>query len=142
MTENKKIFGKTGKLHVQFLRYFLVGGTAFVVDFTTLYILTEFAGLFYILSASISFMIGLVFSYTLSVIWVFNHRNVKEKSREFTLFLLIGVIGLILNALLIGSLTELIGINYLGSKVIAATFIFFFNFSARKFFLFSERKLP
>ena len=42
----KKIFyGASDNLLIQFVRYFFVGGFAFIVDFGLLYILTEYAGL-------------------------------------------------------------------------------------------------
>lgn len=56
----KKIFyGASDNLLIQFVRYFFVGGFAFIVDFGLLYILTEYAGLHYLLSATLSFIAGL-----------------------------------------------------------------------------------
>ena len=59
---------------VQLLRYTFVGGVAFVCDFGALYALTEFAGLHYLISASLSFLLGLGVNYALSVLWVFSRR--------------------------------------------------------------------
>ncbi len=60
----KKIFyGASDNLLIQFVRYFFVGGFAFIVDFGLLYILTEYAGLHYLLSATLSFIAGLVVNY-------------------------------------------------------------------------------
>ena len=48
----KKIFyGASDNPLIQFVRYFFVGGFAFIIDFGLLYILTEYAGLHYLLSA-------------------------------------------------------------------------------------------
>ena len=63
----KKIFyGASDNLLIQFVRYFFVGGFAFIVDFGLLYILTEYAGLHYLLSATLSFIAGLVVNYIIS----------------------------------------------------------------------------
>jgi len=51
---------------VQLLRYTFVGGLAFIVDLGSLFALTEFAGLHYLVSASLSFLLGLATNYTLS----------------------------------------------------------------------------
>ncbi|MDE6493657.1 MAG: GtrA family protein [Bacteroidales bacterium] len=78
---------------VQFFRYVFVGGTAFVADFGSLYLLTEYIGLHYLLSATIAFVIGLAVNYFLSTLWVFQARNVSNPYMEFLFFALIGVVG-------------------------------------------------
>ena len=72
----KKIFyGASDNPLIQFVRYFFVGGFAFIIDFGLLYILTEYAGLHYLLSATLSFIAGLVVNYIISCIWVFNNSK-------------------------------------------------------------------
>lgn len=50
----------------EFCRYLLVGGTAFVADFATLALLTDLAGMHYLLSATVGFAVGTVVNYLLS----------------------------------------------------------------------------
>lgn len=132
------ISSKTSKLSIQFLRYFVVGGMAFFVDLALLYLLTEFAGLYYLFSASIAFTAGIAINYVLSITWVFDYRSVGNRVHEFAIFTLIGIAGLGLNAALMWLFTELVGLHYLGSKMVAATLIFLFNFGARKALIFSD----
>mgnify|MGYP001577316452 FL=1 len=84
---------RKSSLSAQFFRYFLVGGVAFVVDFALLYLLTEFAGLHYLFSASIAFMAGVAVNYALSVSWVFDHRSIDNRMHEFAIFAVIGIFG-------------------------------------------------
>ena len=49
---------KTNDGLLQFLRYALVGGVAFVVDFVSLHLLTENLGLHYLQSAALAFVLG------------------------------------------------------------------------------------
>lgn len=128
---------KQSKLSAQFFRYFVVGSVAFVVDFALLYLLTEFARLHYLFSASLAFMAGIAVNYALSVTWVFNHRSLDNRMHEFAIFAVIGIVGLAFNAALMWLFTELVGFHYLGSKMVAAALIFLFNFGARKVLLFS-----
>ena len=128
---------KADSLSGQFLRYFLVGGVAFVADFTLLFVLTEFGHVHYLLSASIAFMAGIAVNYALSVGWVFDQRSVDNRLHEFVIFAVIGLIALSLNAALMWLFTELAGLHYLGSKIVAAALIFLFNFGVRKALLFS-----
>ena len=106
----KKIFyGASDNLLIQFVRYFFVGGFAFIVDFGLLYILTEYAGLHYLLSATLSFIAGLVVNYIISCIWVFNNSKFRNRIVEFLFFAAIGVVGLGFNDLLIWLFTDCIG---------------------------------
>ena len=90
----KKIFyGASDNLLIQFVRYFFVGGFAFIIDFGLLYILTEYAGLHYLLSATLSFIAGLVVNYIISCIWVFNNSKFRNRIVEFLFFAAIGVVG-------------------------------------------------
>ena len=123
----------------QFLKYVLVGGIAFILDFTTLFALTEFAGLYYLVSASCGFVLGLAVNYLLCIRWIFSFRSLTNASHEFALFALVGVLGLLLNNALLYVQTEFLGFHYLASKLVAAAVILMFNFSLRRYLLFSER---
>lgn len=56
---------------VQFFRYFFVGGLAFIIDYGLLIFFTEIFKIYYLISATISFLCGLVVNYTISIFWVF-----------------------------------------------------------------------
>lgn len=127
------------KLSIQLLKYGLVGGTAFALDFSLLYILTDFLHIYYVLSATAAFIAGLLCNYSLSVYWVFNERALTNKYAEFLVFSLIGVVGLLLNDGLIWTLTEVGKMHYLESKAFAAVVIFFWNFFARRQVLFIKK---
>lgn len=128
------------KILYQFGQYLLVGGTAFIVDFSTLYLLTEKLGVHYLASATLGFLLGLATNYALCIAWVFDVRVLKgNRIQEFTIFGLIGIAGLGLNTLILWFLTEVVKVHYLASKLVAAALILFFNFSLRRWALFSEK---
>lgn len=129
---------KTNNLLIQLIRYTIVGGLAFVVDFGLLFVLTEYAGLHYILSATCSFLAGLLVNYYISTAWVFESAF-KSKQIEFTLFALIGVVGLGLNDLLIWIFTENFQIYYMLSKLITAVLVYLWNFLGRKYLVFNKQ---
>lgn len=131
--------GKTNNTLLQLFRYTFVGGFAFIIDFGTLFVLTEYFHIYYLISAAIAFIIGLIINYFLSVKWVFNSRSVENKLLEFTLFTLIGLVGLSLNELFIWMLTDIFLIYYLLSKIITALIVYSWNFFARKFLLFNKQ---
>lgn len=129
---------KTDNFFVQLIRYTFVGGFAFVVDFGLLWILTEFAGFHYVLSATISFIAGLLVNYFISTLWVFESK-MKSKAVEFIAFTLIGIVGLGLNDLFIWLFTEQLHIHYMASKLITAVLVYLWNFMARKYFVFTKK---
>ena len=128
--------GSTDSTLVQLFRYTFVGGVAFVFDFGFLYILTEFVGLHYLLSASLSFLLGLTVNYVLSVLWVFSRHALRSRWVEFGIFATVGLIGLALNALFMWLFTDVAGLYYLLSKVGSTILVFLWNFFARKVSLF------
>ncbi|WP_293667307.1 GtrA family protein [uncultured Parabacteroides sp.] len=129
---------KTNNLLIQLIRYTIVGGLAFIVDFGLLFLLTEYFGLYYILSATCSFLAGLLVNYYISTAWVFE-STIKSKQLEFTLFSLIGMVGLGLNDLLIWTFTEKFHIYYMLSKLITAILVYLWNFLGRKYLVFSKQ---
>lgn len=121
---------------IQFFRYALVGGLAFIVDFSSLFIFTDIFNIYYLISAALAFLVGTIVNYSLSIYWVFSNRTINNKSFEFGIFSLIGVVGLGFNELIMWVFTEHINFHYLVSKIISAGFVLLWNFLARKFLLF------
>lgn len=121
----------------ELLRYFLASAAALAVDVGTLYLLTEFAGLHYLISAAIGFLLGMATIYLLSIKWVFSTRRVKKTHHEMLMFALIGVIGLGLNEIGLFLLTEFLSVHYMISKLLVSVLVFSWNFVARKLLLFS-----
>jgi len=128
---------QTNSIFIQLFRYTFVGGFAFIIDFSLLFVLTEYAGIHYLVSAAIALTAGLIMHYFLSIIWVFDKRKLVNKSVEFTLFAAIGIVGLGLNELFIWVFTEFAGLYYLLSKIISTAIVYLWNFFARKFTLFN-----
>ena len=129
--------GKSDRTAIQLIRYGFVGGGAYAVDFTALYVLTEYLDIHYLISAALGFMLGLVTNYLLSIFWVFPTRSLSDRKMEFAVFAVIGAVGLGLNELFIWFFTENTHLHYLISKVISTVLVFFWNFFARKKLLFS-----
>lgn len=127
-----------GTLLGQLLRYGIVGGIAFVVDYGTLWLLTEVCQVHYLVSAGIAFVLGLVCNYVLSMRFVFGESRLKSQWAEFGAFLIIGVVGLGLNELILYVCQDLAGIHYMLGKLISTVIVFFWNFLARRFLLFKS----
>ena len=128
---NKLLIEKTNDVKIQFLRYIFVGGIAAVVNIGSLYVFTEVAHLYYLLSNVLGFILGLVTNYILSKILVFAKEEKFNKVIEFTIYAIIGVVGLGLDTLFLWLFTSM-GLYYILSKIISTALVFIWNFGARK----------
>ena len=135
---HKMFVHKTDNTLLQLFRYGIVGGTAFVVDYGTLFLLTHYVGVPYLWSAAIAFILGLVTNYLLSISWVFLRDEARSIWGEFLLFAIIGIIGLIFNELIMYAGTDVLHLHYMVSKLISTVIVFFWNFLARKYLLFNK----
>jgi putative flippase GtrA len=115
---------------------------ALAVDVSILWILVQFAGLDYVLAATVSFISGVVVAYWLSIKLVFRQHRLSDRRFEFICFTAIGTGGLVINAIVISLAVRLLGVHYLLAKCTAAGFTFTFNFVARRQLLFVLRPTP
>ncbi len=126
--------GSTG-LH-EFIRYFGASAIALALDTGILWFLTSILSVPYLLSGAIAFTAGLVAVYYLSVNWVFENRLLRNSFAEFTAFALIGLVGLIMNELILWLFTSIVGFYYLSSKIFSVLVVFTWNYTARRTLLF------
>lgn len=130
------VFDSTHLLYLQFARYVVVGGAAFLVDFSALYLLTGLLGLHYLLAAAIAFILGLTVNYLLSCIWVFDRHTLQNPAAELIVFTIIGVVGLGFNEAIIWFVIEKVHWHYMIAKLISSSIVLFWNFGARRYLLF------
>mgnify|MGYP003229864371 CR=1 FL=1 len=62
------------KLIAQFMKFGIVGVIAFLIDYGLMVALTEFFGVPYLISNTISFTVSVVFNYVASMRYVFERR--------------------------------------------------------------------
>ena len=127
-----KIF--KNKLLNQILKFGLVGGTAFVIDYVLLYFCTEFLHIHYLISSIISFTVSVIFNYILSIKWVFDVKK-KQDVKDFVIFIILSVIGLGINSLIMYVMVEKFGVYYMLSKIVSTAVVMVYNFITRKIFV-------
>lgn len=106
-----------------------------MIDFAILIVLTELFGVDTVVSATISFSISIVFNYLASMRYVFKHRDGLSRQREFAIFLVLSIAGLIINDVMMWMGTEFTSVDYRIVKVVATFVVMIWNFVTRKFFL-------
>lgn len=130
-----KLNSRTENLLVQIFKFGIVGGIAFIIDYSIMVFCKEVIGLSVLLSAFFGFTISVIYNYIASVKWVFDVDDSKDSRRNFILFIVFSVIGLILTELIMWLGTDIINISYLIVKIVATVIVMIFNFVTRKLFL-------
>lgn len=125
------------KTRTEALKYLIVGGTCTVVDIGLLYLLTTYVGIYYIISATISFTAGVTLNYFLCTWWIFEKSKIKNRGVEIMLYFIISIMGLLINVTGIWLLTGILSLHYLLSKFLATGVTLIWNFCSRKYFLHS-----
>ena len=124
------------KLFNQLIKFGLVGGIAFIIDYGIMVFLTEVFKVPSLISAAISFTVSVIFNYIASVKWVFDVDKEKNgKAKELIVFIILSVIGLGINELIMWIMDKQFGIYYMISKIVATIVVMCYNFITRKLFL-------
>ena len=124
---------KNNKLLTQIFKFLIVGGMAFVIDYSLLYILTDIINIHYFISSIISFTISFIFNYIASIKWVFKAK--KQTPRELFIFLTLSLIGLGINQLIMYAGVDIFKVYYMITKIVATAVVMVFNFITRKIFI-------
>lgn len=117
------------------MKFGIVGVIAFVIDYGLMVLLTELCGVDYLLSATISFTVSVVFNYVASMRYVFTHKEGMSRRREFIIFIVLSVIGLGLNDVFMWLGTGVLQVDYRITKLVATAIVMVWNFVTRKMFL-------
>ncbi|HTC51226.1 MAG TPA: GtrA family protein [Steroidobacteraceae bacterium] len=124
------------RLFTEAARYAAASAVAYVLDTGLLLILTRYAGWYYLLAATVSFLAGATVAYVLSVRFVFRAHRLRNRKLEFTSFVLLGLAGVAINLLVMFVTVGRLGMHLLYAKAVAACFTFVANFALRRQLLF------
>lgn len=123
------------ELVVKLLRFGVVGFSAFIIDYGLMVLLTEWAGIDYMISSAISFTVSVIYNYILSILWVFDVKEKDKGARNFVIFVFLSVIGLLFNQLLMHVGTNILEIHYMITKIFVTAIVMVYNFITRKLIL-------
>ena len=128
------------KLIEQMIKFGFVGFLCFFIDYGIMVLLTEVAGIVYLVSSACSFTVSVIVNYILSVTFVFETDKEKSRIKEFIVFVFLSIIGLGINQLCMWFGVELLHISYLIVKIGATAVVMVYNFISRKLTI--EKKAP
>lgn len=123
-------------------RYFLVGGTAAVVDIAFFFIFAKLLGMNYLWVATVGFLLGTFVNYTLSIRFVFQSGKRHSQRKEIIFVYFISLLGLLLHQGILFFLVERMSLELLSAKFIATGLVFSWNYLLRKHFVFPKYEMP
>ncbi len=124
-------------LQSEFTKYLVVSALALGIDLGIFSYTLRYWGISWALAASMGFVCGVILAYLLSIYFVFSARRIQKRPwAEFTIFVSIGIAGLLITQICLWIGIEWLKINPELSKLGAATVTFASNFLMRKIILF------
>lgn len=122
--------------NLKIFRYFLVGGVAAAVNIGIFFVFAKLAGFDYIIVGAAAFIIATLVNYILSIKHVFDSGARFEKKKELFWVYAVSLVGMGIDLGVLYICIDIAGVEMMTSKLIATGVVFFWNYYARKHFVF------
>lgn len=119
----KKIVHKNQKI----IKFLVSGGSAALVEYATFALLIYLFLDYLLVVNAISFMFGLLVSFSLNKHWVFKNKN--DTKRQFVRYIILACINLAVGGLMLYILVSMLGLGVLIAKLIMMTLIAIWNYA-------------
>ena len=116
--------------------YGIIGCFSSGLDFIIYTSLVEVFGFMYVLANSISILAGITTSFFMNR--NFNFKVKDHTTRRFTIFLLVGLSGLLISNIILFICVDLMSIDKILSKLLSIIFVVFFQFLVNKYVTFKQ----
>lgn len=123
------------KLIKQIIRFIIVGGIATIIDYIVFFLLHDYLRVNTLISNIISFTVSVIYNYIASINWVFEVNANLDKKKQFIVYIILSIIGLVINTGIVYLCVDILNMFSLIGKVIATTIVMTYNFITRKMFL-------
>ncbi len=121
-------------------RYFAVGGAAACVDIGLFWLFAQQMGLPYLRVSAASFVLATLVNYWLSIRFVFVSGARFRRRWELAMVFAVSAVGLALNQAILALCVESFKFALLASKLVATGVVFFWNYFARRVFVFGAMR--
>jgi len=105
------------------LRFIVAGAIGVIAYYATLYGLTEYLCVWYILSAVIGFVLNTGLNFVLQKFWTFQNKETHMVGRQLAQYVVMTIFFLICNTVFLYFLVEYIRMWYIGAQVILTILI-------------------
>ncbi|MGM5485372.1 MAG: GtrA family protein [Nanobdellota archaeon] len=122
----------------RFIKFAIVSGIGMVVNLSVLYLLTDIFNVFYLLSESVAFVMAATNNFLLNNRWSFRQWHKGNNKIKYMKFMAIASLCLVLNLSALYALTDLVGIYYMYSQVIASILVLLTSFTLNSLWTFRQ----
>lgn len=133
--EHKRITKK-----VSFARYALTSSFTAIIDYIILVSLVEFFSVYYLISATIAFIISHIINYFISRKWCFKGTQTHIIKGYFR-FVTVGTISIVMTLTLLGIFVEQLHIRYFLARIIIYFITGIINFILNHFYTFKMNNI-
>ena len=131
---------KLKQLIAQIIKFGIVGIIAFCIDYGIFLVLTYAFNVNYLIAGAVAFIVSTIFNYSASMRYVFQGKETQTAMQQFTIFVVLSVLGLGLNQVFLWIFVDMCHIAEWLSKLIATALVMVYNFITRKIFLEEHKK--
>ena len=121
--------------YAQIIKFAVAGAIGACIEIGLFFFFIEFTGLHYLVANFIAISVAIMVNYIISQKWVFETGR-HSKKKEFTFFIGVSIVALLLNQLLMLILVDSVEMNMKVSKIVAIGLVAVYNYLAKKFFVF------
>ena len=121
-----------------YLRYLVAGGIAATTDIALLYVFTDLFGIWYLISATLAFLVAVVVSFVLQKFWTFRDKGTDGMHRQAASYLGVQLTGIAANTIGMYLLVGVAGLWYILAQIIMGALIAIFNFVMYRNFIFAH----
>ena len=120
----------------QFLKFAGVGVVGTAVQYTTLFVLVQFAGIYPVAASTAGFILGALVNYHLNYIYTFDSS--KSHFEAMPKFFIVASVGLFLNGMIMQFFISYFALPYIFAQLIATALVLLWNFAANRVWTFVE----
>lgn len=124
---------------VMFAKYTLVGSMGLILDMASLFVFVEYVHMHVLIASALAFMISVINNFIFHKYWTFKDKSHHFK-KQFVSFFVISIINLGITVFCMYIFVDVFGIWYMISKLITATIVLIWSYTANKIWTFHIKK--
>ena len=120
----------------EFFELSVAGTIGYIIHIALLFLITEFFGLHYLISNAIGFFVGTSICFGIDKVVIFHEVFKKHFWKEYAEFISVSITTLLLSTILLFTFTDLLGIYYIFSSILASALKSIVAYLGVKFWVF------
>lgn len=114
------------------IRFLITGSAGATINMGLLFVFTEFFGWWYLFSATIAFLLSIVFGFSMHKLWTFKDSSMDWIPGQFSIYFGLMLFNLLANAIILYTLVEKFDVWYILGQAVTSIIIAVWSFFAYK----------